>query len=185
MTHKGTITLETQRLILRRFTQDDADAMFRNWANDEQVTRFLTWPPHGTLENTQAVINSWVNDYDNLDKYEWAIELKSLGEPIGSIAAMNPNDRNNSVEMGYCIGTAWWRSGYMSEALAAVIKFLFEEVGGNRIVAIHDPHNPNSGAVMRKCGMQFEGMHRQAGRNNQGICDEAAYAILAEDYFGK
>ncbi|MDR1821377.1 MAG: GNAT family N-acetyltransferase, partial [Oscillospiraceae bacterium] len=71
MQHKGTITLETGRLILRRFAPSDAEAMFRNWANDPEVTKFLTWPPHGTVEVTRAVIDSWVSGYESADKYEW------------------------------------------------------------------------------------------------------------------
>lgn len=50
MTHKGTVMLETERLILRRFVAEDAEAMFRNWVNDPEVTRYLTWQPHGSIE---------------------------------------------------------------------------------------------------------------------------------------
>jgi ribosomal-protein-alanine N-acetyltransferase len=185
MKHKGTITLETGRLILRRFALDDADAMYRNWANDPETSKFLTWPPHKTIDVTRVVIANWVSGYENSDKYEWAIELKSLGEPIGSIDAMKLNEKVRSVEVGYCIGKTWWHSGYVAEALIAVVKFLFEEVGVNRINAIHDPNNPNSGAVMRKSGFTFETFRRQAGWNNQGVCDHCEYVFLAEDYFGK
>ena len=59
--------------------------------------------------------------------------------------------------------------------------FFFEEVGAGRIQARHDLRNPNSGAVMVKCGMKFEGTHRQADRNNQGICDASYYGILASE----
>lgn len=67
-------------------------------------------------------------------------------------------------------------------AFTEVIRFLFEEVGVNRIEAKHDPRNPHSGDVMKKCGLQFEGKHRQASKINQGICDVMKYAILKEDY---
>lgn len=70
----------------------------------------------------------------------------------------------------------------MTEALGAVIGFLFDEVGMNRVEARHDPRNPNSGAVMRKCGMKYEGTLRQSDWNDQGICDASWYSILAEDY---
>jgi len=60
--------------------------------------------------------------------------------------------------------------------------YLFEEVGANRICAVHDPNNPHSGGVMRKCGMTYEGTTRRSGWNNQGICDESIYAILKEEY---
>ena len=65
----------------------------------------------------------------------------------------------------------------MSEALGAVIDFLFDEVGVNRVESRHDPRNPNSGAVMKKCGMKFEGTLRQSDRNNQGIIASASLTV--------
>ena len=70
-----------------------------------------------------------------------------------------------------------------SEALARVIPFFFDVVKANRIESQHDPNNPNSGNVMRKCGLQYEGTLRQADFNNQGIVDAARYALLARDYY--
>ena len=70
----------------------------------------------------------------------------------------------------------------MTEALSAVIAYLFDEVGMNRIAARHDPNNPHSGGVMRKCGMKYEGTNRACDRNNQGICDAAQYSILRGEW---
>ncbi len=56
MKHCGTQTLETKRLILRRFTVRDADAMYTNWASDPEVTRYLTWPAHAGVETSRAVL---------------------------------------------------------------------------------------------------------------------------------
>ena len=102
--------------------------------------------------------------------------------PIGVIAGINYRRRVAEAEIGYCIGRNWWHRGIMSEALAAVIKYLFEEVGMNRVAARHDSNNPHSGGVMKKCGMRYEGTSRQSDRNNQGICDESIYAILKKEY---
>lgn len=184
LTHKGTITLETERLILRRFILEDAEAIFHNWANDSDVTKYLMWQPHGNIEATQKVLTDWVNEYEKSDYYQWAIVPKDVGEPIGSIAAVHSDDSIKMVHIGYCIGKAWWRQGYTSEALAALIHFFFEEVGVNRIESRHDPRNPHSGAVMMKCDLQYEGTLRQSDTNNQGgLCNASYYAILAEDYF--
>lgn len=181
MNHLGTKCIETERLILRQFTLDDADAMYRNWASDSEVTAYLCWPTHSSVEISRMVLSGWVSHYQENDYYQWAIVPKDLGEPIGSIAGVHLNDRVGKVELGYCIGRAWWHKGIMSEALEAVIRFLLGEVGANRVEACHDPNNPHSGDVMRKCGMQFEGIQRQAGINNQGLCDLRWYAILASD----
>ena len=184
--HKGTITLETERLILRQFKIEDAEAMFRNWASDPEVTKFLTWPAHTSVDVSKAVISSWLELYSNDSHYSWTIVLKELGEPIGSIAAVKQAPEIEMVHIGYCIGQTWWHKGYTSEALCCIVRFFFEEVGVNRIESRHDPRNPNSGKVMQKAGLKYEGTLRKSDKNNQiGFCDAAYFAILAEDYYGQ
>lgn len=104
MRHTGTITLETPRLILRRFAAGDAAAMYRNWASDPKVTRFLTWPPHESLAVSEQVLADWIHGYDNPRQYQWAIVPRSVGEPIGSISIVKINDDIDEIQMGYCIG---------------------------------------------------------------------------------
>ena len=182
MKHIGTKKIETERLILRRFTMDDAEMMFRNWASDPEVTKYLPWPPHANVDVTNMVLSDWTSHYGEENFYQWAIVPKDLGEPIGSITGVKIDENANWVEIGYCIGRSWWRRGYVSEALKALINFFFEEVGVGRIQATHAPRNVGSGAVMRKCGMVCEGTLRRAARNNQGICDVTVYSILREEY---
>ena len=174
--------METERLILRRFTADDAEPAFKNWTSSDGVTKFLRWPTYRDISAMRDYINFQLENYKKIDTYDWAIVLKELGEPIGSMGAVAFNEKAQSVEIGYCIGEKWWRRGYTSEALAAVIKFFFEEIGVNRVYSEHDPRNPNSGKVMEKCGMKYEGTLRQADFNNSGICDTRIYGILAEEY---
>lgn len=181
MQHKGTKTLETARLILRRAQLSDAQAMFDNWASDPEVTKYLTWPTHENVAATRWVLENWNGQYDNDECYLWLITLKGEDLPIGSISVVSLDNRIRKAEIGYCIGSAWWHRGFTSEAMRAVIDYLFDEVGMNRIEARHDPRNPHSGEVMRKCGMQYEGTARAADRNNQGICDACHYAILASE----
>lgn len=180
LNHKGTQTIETARLILRKAQIADAEAMFQNWANDAEVTKYLTWPPHGSVDVTKEIISSWISGYEKDNYYQWMIVFKEIGEPIGSIIA-RVNDRTETAHIGYCIGKKWWHLGIMSETLKAVMDFLFDEVGFNRIESMHDPNNPHSGNVMKKCGMKYEGTLRQADRNNQGICDACYYGLLAEE----
>lgn len=73
-----------------------------------------------------------------------------------SISIVKINDDIDEIQMGYCIGQKWWHQGYTSEALEAVIRFAFTELGANRVAAIHNVQNPHSGGVMQKCGMQKE-----------------------------
>ena len=123
MKHCGTQRLETDRLVLRRYMPEDAAAMYKNWASDKEVTKFLTWPTHSSQEVSQGVTEDWVNQYSNENYYHWAIALKDNGdEPIGDIAVVDVN----------------------------------------RIESRHDPRNPNSGKVMKKCGMKYEGTLRSS-----------------------
>ncbi|MDR3277716.1 MAG: GNAT family N-acetyltransferase, partial [Oscillospiraceae bacterium] len=161
MKHLGTVKIDTARLILRRFTLEDADAMFRSWAHDAEVTRYLTWQPHESVDGTRAYLADVVSSYEKDDTYDWTIVPRELGEPIGSIGVVQRDDRVQMAHVGYCISRAWWRRGVTSEALGAVIRFFFEEVGVNRVESRHDPRNPNSGRVMLKCGMKYEGTRRQ------------------------
>lgn len=179
LTHKGTQTIKTHRLVLRRFRTDDAKAMFENWAGDDEVTKYLTWPTHSNVETSEWVLKDWISSYQNDDFYTWAIEFE--GQAIGSISVVKKNDDIRKAEIGYCIGRNWWHKGIMGEALKAVMDYLFDEIGMNRISACHDPRNPNSGRVMEKCGMKYEGTFRQSGRNNQGICDERYYSLLRSE----
>lgn len=183
MNHLGTMELETDRLILRRFTLSDSKAMFNNWANDPEVTKFLTWSTHVSIETSEDVLKDWVNHYNDNTFYLWAVTLKdsNIG-PIGSISVVHIDNKVDAAYIGYCIGRKWWHQGITSEAFSKVISFLIEKIGIARIEARHDIQNPNSGNVMRKCGLKYEGTLRKADKNNQGICDMTIYGLLAEDY---
>lgn len=182
MKHCGTQRLETDRLILRRYVKEDAAAMYKNWASDEEVTKYLTWPTHSSQDISQKVIEDWVKQYSGENYYHWAIVLKENGnEPIGDIAVVHMKEDISMVHIGYCIGRAYWHKGITSEALKAVMDFLFDVVDVNRIEARHDSRNPNSGKVMKKCGMKYEGTLRSSDRNNQGICDACYYALLKSE----
>ena len=182
MNHKGTVTIETERLILRPFTMADAEPMYRNWASDPEVTKFLTWPTHSSIQVSEKVLESWCILNEDPENYQWAIVLKEINEPIGSIAVVKLRNDIGSADIGYCIGRNWWGQEIMPEALKAIIDFLFGEVGANRIAATHDVNNPNSGRVMQKAGMTYEGTLRAAGRNNLGRVDEVWYSILKDEY---
>lgn len=182
MKHLGTKRIETDRLILRRFTLEDAQAMYDNWASDDEVTKFLTWPTHASVDVSRMVLENWTASYAREDYYQWAIVFKEYGpEPIGCISVVGFDAHILRSHIGYCIGRRWWRRGIMTEALGAVMDFLFDEVGVLRVDAAHDVNNPNSGAVMAKCGMKCEGTLRRTGINNLGICDMRWYGMLAEE----
>lgn len=180
--HKGTKTIITDRLILRRFIESDAQDMFNNWANDDDVTRYLTWPTHKDVNVSKSVLTEWMNSYKNIEFYQWAITIKYNDEVIGSIGVVNLSNYHEHCEIGYCIGKSFWGQGIMTEALRGIISYLFDEVGFKRVEAIHHSQNIASGKVMKKAGMQYEGIKRKFHKNRDNIfvdCD--SYAIISKD----
>ena len=178
MKHIGTKRYETERLILRPFTEDDAEKVFYGWASDDEVTKYLTWPTHKNVEASRGYIDYCLHLYDDPSQYQWGIEVKATHELIGNISVVRSSDDLESAELGWVLGRKYWGCGYMPEAASKVLEVLFDEVGMNCVYAEYDVNNPKSGRVMQKIGMKFEGVLRQAGRNNQGIVDCARYSIL-------
>ena len=178
MKHLGTKTIETRRLVLRKFTLSDAEPMYRNWASDPEVTRYLLWPAHESEEETKGILKGWIAAYEKPEKYEWCIELKEIGEAIGSIGVVMVNEKVQSMEVGYCLSCDYWHKGIMSEALSAVVEYLTNEVGARRIQARCDTRNPYSAKVMEKCGLKYEGTAIQAEWNNSGAGDVACYGLV-------
>lgn len=152
MKHVGTITLETNRLILRRFELNDSHFMFYNWANDDEVTKYMSWLSHTNENVTKQLLEIWTKDYENINNYQWCIVLKETNEPIGSISLFNCKDDIKQVEFGYCISRKCWNKGYTTEALKAVIDLAFK-IGYERIVGCHMKENVASGKVMIKNGL--------------------------------
>lgn len=178
----GTKTIETERLILRRYTVEDAEDMYENWASDPEVTRFLSWPTHASVDFTRSLLEKWVSFYEDGKTYNWGITVKGNDHVIGNIAVVERDERTCSYEIGYCLGRKYWGQGIMPEALRAVIKYLFDgESDLMRVYATHDLRNAKSGRVMQKAGMHFDGILRGAKKNNLGLHDTAYYSVLRSD----
>ncbi|MBE5795092.1 MAG: GNAT family N-acetyltransferase [Clostridiales bacterium] len=181
MKHAGTQTIETQRLILRRLKPTDSEMMFRNWTSDPEVTRFLRWEAHQSLDETRRLLQQWLGRYAAEDTYYWAITLKD-GEMIGSIGVEISSECDLRGSLGYKIGSRWWNQGYASEATRAVIDYLFQCTDVERLDAFHSVHNRASGCVMEKAGMQYEGLLRNYYRTRDGFHDCALYAVIRSDW---
>ena len=181
MNKAGTQRIETERLILRRFKLEDAEDMYANWASDPEVTRFLTWPAHSSVEVTKNILADWIPRYEDGGYFNWVMEYKNTRKAIGNISVVKLIESINAAEMGYCMSKAYWGQGLMPEALITVMDFLFDVVGLNRVAACHDANNPKSGRVMEKAGMKQEGILRAAGKNNLGICDDVWHAMIRSD----
>lgn len=181
ITHRGTQTIHTERLILRRFTVSDAQEMFDNWASDKRVTKYLTWQPHESPEFTKQLLSEWCKAYENMNIYNWVIELG--GKAVGNISVVRFSDKSEYAELGYCLGHDYWGRGIMTEAAKAVIDYLFEQIGVNRVGISHAVKNPASGRVARKCGLTYEGTKREYFKTGCGeFLDISDYGILKREW---
>ena len=143
------LTLETERLRLRPFRLDDAEAMFTGWANDDEVTKYLTWPTHSDVETTKAILARWVAEYEQPERLNFAIERKDDGRLIGGIDVVHYTE--GVPVIGYVLSRACWGRGYMTEACTRVIEYLFSQgFDAVRIDAIVE--NVGSNRVIQKCG---------------------------------
>ena len=180
----GTKKLETNNLILRKITAYDAVQAYNNWCSSEEVSKYVLWKKHKNVEVTKNLYELWEKEYEDPSTYRWIVELKETNEVIGTIDVVSKKLIEYDVcEIGYCYGEKFWGKGYATEALKAVIKFLFEECEAETIFADHMSYNPGSGKVMQKAGMTFEGILRsrmidKLGRRN----DLISYSITKEEY---
>ena len=179
--HKGTIPIQTPQLLLRQYAPADVPDIWRNYATDSVVTKFLSWQPYTDIAALEHFLAGQIASYTNNTTYNWAIVYDK--QTIGSISVINRDERNESCEIGYCIGRGFWGQGIMTEALTTVMDFLFNQVGFHRIFAKHDVENPASGKVMEKCRMQYEGRLRGHYRRHDGtFSDSLVYGALREDF---
>ncbi len=161
MLHKGTQTIQTDRLVLRKYETSDAEGMYRNWVTDREVTRFWGWEPHKSIEETRALLQTWVEDGQRADVYHWIIVLRSSDEPIGYLYLNEIVCEKKSCAIHYLLSRPYWNKGYMTEAVKGVIEFAFKTVGFKTIHSRHHVDNPASGRVLSKAGMQYIGtQHR-------------------------
>lgn len=144
--------IETERLVLRPPTIADAPAMFANYATDPGVTKYLTWLPHPSVEETERVLEMLAGFWENGPAYPWAITIDD--EIVGMIEAGISLPR---VEFGWVLSRGLWGQGLMAEAATAVLHWLLEQPEIWRVEAYVDVENPSSSRVMEKIGMTKDG----------------------------
>jgi [ribosomal protein S5]-alanine N-acetyltransferase len=174
--HIGTRPFKTDRLTLRRFTVDDSKEAFNKWTSSDDCKFWQ--PPHKKIDETEQVINEYVNKYHNANWYMWAIVFEN--ELIGLVCGNEINEDIKSICIGYCITRSCWNKGIATEATKALIKYFFN-IGFNRVFSYHNPLNPASGRVMQKSGMVFEGRIRGGSTFAGEPCDCLQYSILKSD----
>jgi len=150
---------ETKRLILRRIEERDCDDMFE-YSAEPDVTKFLTWQPHKTVEETREYITDLQKRYENGKFFDWGLVYKENGRFIGTCGFTSININQNTCEVGYVLSKKYWGIGLMPEALECIMDFAFDYFGFDKIEARFLEGNANSQKVMEKVGMACEKVDR-------------------------
>lgn len=151
MNTMNTPTIETERLILRKFTEDDMEALYQIYS-DEEVNKFLPWFPLKSMAEARSFFQErYAAKYAEPQAYAYAICLKKGNDPIGYIKV----DMEEHHDFGYGLRKEFWHQGIVTEAGKAVVAQVKKD-GLPYITATHDRENPRSGGVMRNVGMKYQ-----------------------------
>lgn len=149
---------ETDRLVLRKPHIQDAFSIFNGWAQDTEVTRYLTWRPHKQVEQTMEFVRGCLAAWETQTRFPYMITIKETGEVIGMI---DPRIEGSRLGIGYVAARAHWGKGYVTEATRAVMEWAFQQPTIYRVYATTDLENVASQRVLEKVGMQCEGILRR------------------------
>ncbi|PMC33894.1 GNAT family N-acetyltransferase [Bacillus sp. UMB0899] len=169
--------LETDRLILREITRDDAEDIFSCFS-DENVTRYYGQDTLKNIEQEESFVDFFANSYKEKKGIRWGIERKGTSGIIGTIGFNAWSPKHKRAEIGYEIHPKQWRKGYTTEALSKVIQYGFDELALTRLGAVVFIENEASNQLLSKIGFQKEGILRNYMYQNGEVYDTYVYSIL-------
>ncbi|MDP4220594.1 MAG: GNAT family protein [Bacteroidota bacterium] len=178
-------TIETERLILRPLTLEDAEAVY-TYGSDPEVTKNVSFDTHKSIEDSITFLRKILDSYSKgIDPASLGIVTKASSNLIGTIGYLNWNADQKRIEIGYAIAQPYWNKGYVSEAARALIDYLFRNSELERIEAICRVPNVGSARVMEKAGMTFEGILRKRVFFKGELHDMKMYSLLRDEWQGK
>jgi ribosomal-protein-alanine N-acetyltransferase len=171
------LTLETDRLLLRKMSMSDAADVFE-YASNPEVAQYTSWSAHQTISDSQQFLESVIAKYAAGQPMDWGIAHKRDRKLIGTCGFASWAISHARGEIGYVLSRQYWGQGYMTEAVKAVISFGFHVMLLNRIQATCMLENVASARVMEKVGMQYEGILREYAFFKNQYLDLKLYAIV-------
>ena len=150
-------TLTTARLILRKPSAEDAPLIFAAYAQDPEVTRYLTFQPHRDLNDAHEAVSRFLENWRSGKSYCWLIFRTDREELIGAIAARE----DQGINLGYLLARPSWGQGFMSEALGAIVEWAFTVPSIFRVWAVCDLENEASARLLERNGFHQEGILRK------------------------
>lgn len=173
--------LQTERLVLRRLTHDDAEAMIAIFGSPE-VLRFLNEDPVDTVEKAVGMID-WLNGhYDDQHAVQWGITLQGDDHVVGTCGFYRWDRSDRHVDIGYHIVPSLWGRGYATEAARAVVGWCFQNLGVHRIQADCTEGHTASERVMIKCGFKLEGTWRESCWEHGRFVNIRQYGLLQPEF---
>lgn len=185
LTHIGTNTIETERLILRRFEYADDNAMLKYWVADEKIQSLYSEPVYSTKDAVRELLDKYIGSYEKNDYYRWAIIEKKSGECIGQIAYFLVDSKNHFAEIEYCIGSDFQCKGFATEATKAIIAYGFDKINLHKVQICTRTINKPSKRVIEKCGFTYEGTLRDYFYMDGEYVGRLYFSILRNEYSGK
>ncbi len=176
MKNIGTKTIETERLILRRFSENDAKEIYEGFVNQDGFLYYVHKEKR-TLQEEIESLKGITKKYDNPEYYNWLITTRTDKNIIGTIN-LNVDNYNESVEFNYAIDDRYKSKGYMTEALEAVKNYCLKEIKVNRIFGGCEINNIASKKVMEKCSFVYEGTLRNYLKLRDGYHDMYLYSFI-------
>lgn len=177
-----TFEIKTSQLLLNLPTEKDlVDFLAQINSTDEYSKNLFNIPYPFPKENALKWLQNSAQGIESGETIRFAIREKEVGKLIGTIG-LHLNKEHQKAELGYWLGKNFWRKGYLTEALKAVLEFGFKELNLNKIYATHFLFNPNSGKVMLKAGMKFEGLQKQEYLQHGEFLDVNRYSLLKQDF---
>jgi ribosomal-protein-alanine N-acetyltransferase len=174
--------LETERLLLRQITLDDAEDIFE-YAVDPEMAKYVSWDPHTSIEDSIHFIHAMIKKYERICLSDWGIVYKENNKFMGTCGYGWWSSAHARAEIGYALSKKYWNRGLMTEALRKVVTFGFEKMKLNRIEARCFIANRASEKVMQKIGMKFEGIQREGLFAKEKYQDLKVYSILRREYY--
>ncbi len=150
--------IETERLRLRRPVIEDAEAIFSRYAQDADVTKYLTWRPHKIIETVREFLLLFLKKQNEGRWFQWVITKKDNQQLLGMIGFKVDGYK---AELGYVLARTFWGRGYMTEAARVIVDWVLKQEGIYRVWAFCDVENLASARVLEKVGMQREGVLRR------------------------
>jgi [ribosomal protein S5]-alanine N-acetyltransferase len=136
----------------------DAPSIFEQYAQDREVTKYMTWQPHSNIATTQKFLQQSIEDLTAKNYYLWVILPKQEEKAIGMVRLQFHNYR---AELGYVLARPYWNQGLMTEALQPLVDWTLTQPNIYRVWAVCDRDNIASARVLEKIGMTYEGiLHR-------------------------